>query len=572
VCSAVGLELLRRCNAQALGRRSDRFALAIWLGAATLSAVLLTVALFVPLSPAAAVSALAVATAGALRSEATRAAWRHSWRLGIARSACVAVLATAMAALVAQPVTWYDTGLYHYGVIQWLQRYGEVPGLALVHMRFGQISSWFALSAVLDAGGWERRMVAAAGGFVALLALAHALACGGRALASRGTTQDWFAFLLLPITALVVRTPVAASPSPDVPVLLLTGVVAWAVLLVAAQERATGGVPAAPAADARLVPVILAAGAVAMKLSAVPLLAVAPFFYWRGVRPTPARFVTATGVAVAFLLPLGIAGVITSGCPLYPSPVGCLDLPWGVGAAHAREYSAVIRQWAQWAGPTPAGATAWQWTGPWIAANRVVVALVFASALSVPLLLWKRAAIPGTAWVVAVTTVGLLFVAVTAPADRFLFAYALLLPALLGASYAHRLWHPAAWLAVRPPSPASLDSRLFAALAVASAIALAGLARTRAARGADPHAASTPTGRAEFPLLTPSRLRMPPVTVRFRAGAFDYVRPLAGGGEDRCWAAPQPCTPQLTHPNVSLRDPARGLRGGFRLTTLPPER
>ena len=40
---------------------------------------------------------------------------------------------------------------------------------------------------------------------------------------------------------------------------------------------------------------------------------------------------------------------------------------------------------------------------------------------------------------------------------------------------------------------------------------------------------------------------------------FTYLRPI----DNRCWAAPLPCTPGPAQESMQLRDPNRGLAGGF---------
>ena len=69
-----------------------------------------------------------------------------------ARALGVAVNATAAAALASDPVTLYDSLVYHVGIIRWLREHGVVPGIALIHIRLGHMSTWFTLAAAFDAG------------------------------------------------------------------------------------------------------------------------------------------------------------------------------------------------------------------------------------------------------------------------------------------------------------------------------------------------------------------------------------------------------------------------------------
>lgn len=44
-------------------------------------------------------------------------------------------------------ISWGDSGLYHIQSVKWIQEYGTVKGLALIHTRFGFVSLWFYLIA-----------------------------------------------------------------------------------------------------------------------------------------------------------------------------------------------------------------------------------------------------------------------------------------------------------------------------------------------------------------------------------------------------------------------------------------
>ena len=64
----------------------------------------------------------------------------------------VSLAAVGAAALASDPVTLYDSLVYHIGIIRWLHEHGTVPGIALIHNRLGHVSAWFALGAAFDTG------------------------------------------------------------------------------------------------------------------------------------------------------------------------------------------------------------------------------------------------------------------------------------------------------------------------------------------------------------------------------------------------------------------------------------
>src|SRR5690349_13277324 len=65
---------------------------------------------------------------------------------------CFWPIAAAMTYVASSPVRLYDTALYHQPAIEWMSAQGLVPGLALVHFRFGFTSSWLALTSLFNVG------------------------------------------------------------------------------------------------------------------------------------------------------------------------------------------------------------------------------------------------------------------------------------------------------------------------------------------------------------------------------------------------------------------------------------
>src|SRR4029453_17532911 len=125
--------------------------------------------------------------------------------------------------------------------------------------------------------------------------------------------EDWFMTIA---TLLIAPVPfglwLAFSPSPDLPALALTILVAWAMVAIAGKEATT----AAPwKSNVRLVPLLLAAGAVTVKLNALPLLAISLLFFIIAGGPLLKRALIGELATAALVAPQLISGVITSGCP-----------------------------------------------------------------------------------------------------------------------------------------------------------------------------------------------------------------------------------------------------------------
>jgi hypothetical protein len=541
----------------------------------------------------AAVSGLALLSSG-VRAEAARLkgllAGRPRLLLGFI------ALTLGVAAYASQPVTFFDTGLYHFQNIKWLSEHGAVRGLGLVHDRFAFTPAWFALGAPFAAGPFEPRAVAVANGFALLVVSLHALVCARRCAAGEGRGSDWLvllAFVVVLPPVLFWRMP--ASASPDMPVFFLAVAVAWAVCLV----EESGG----KAAGARLLPLLLAAGAVGVKLNALPLLVVACAYYvWGG--GLSARRVLAAGAAVALLLlPTLAHRFVVSGCPLYPSKFLCLDVPWSVGVKQAEHHTRVIREWARWDGRRPEWANGWNWVVPWLTKGFtlknspllllcVLVAgagafvrartrlrapgtlallagcaglLVFlqwrgpgllmvavGAAAAVAALTRRGGEFKGRAWVFAAGLAGTALTLYAGPALRFGLGYTAVLFAALLTPVAVRVAEEAGAGGVWRRR-ATLAALTAACGLVFFTLTLALEAGTRVGAGVE--------GRVR-------RLLVPPplpeaVLVPHESNGLKYSVPVE---LEQCWAAELPCAPRDLPGEVTLRDPAGGLAAGFQKT------
>src|SRR6202023_2447996 len=122
------------------------------------------------------------------------------------------------------------------------------------------------------------------------------------------------------------------SLSPDVPSWILTLLTGWLILLTGHSGKTS--MPGSD--DSAILPLIVACGAAAIKLSAGPALVIAALFYWLNSSAKWNIRLVATCVAGFLLIPKAATGAVSSGCPFFPNPVLCLDVPWGMGPAMAR--------------------------------------------------------------------------------------------------------------------------------------------------------------------------------------------------------------------------------------------
>lgn len=565
-------------------RAYDRFFLALWLGIAILAPLFLAASIFTALTPAVGGVVFAVAIGLSLSHRANVVVVKSCLQeIKPAGFAGTVLIALGAALCSTQIITHYDTGLYHLQAIKWLAEYGTVPGIALIHERLGFASAWFALAGPLDHGFLKGQVYSFLGGF-AFCTMIHALGVNlSRIAANKAEVEDVFlavAFLLSAPSILFWR--MAVSSSPDVPVIVLTIIIAWIYMIAARVAPSDGPV------NIHLLPLILALGAVTIKLSALPLALLAGLVFCWGGGPRLRRLAMAGCAGVVFLAPYMAVNTIASGYPLFPSALLYLDLPWTLDINLVRNLEAIVQEWARWGGPTPVWGTGGNWIQPWIMKNvlfsvGVIVSFGIFSAiwLRKSRLLGRVCEAPATALQFYVKTMivaiaGLAFSVFKAPDLRFGLGYVVIIPALIFAifinsrSKAGKLF-PSCTLMNMPT--VGLGAVLILSLHV-YCFQVPQYTRLEAV---------LPGGRVQAHEISYVNFIWPPPVLRHvkkgtgKGGgiiAYDsldyiydtidslsYYRPKQDEA-DQCWDAPLPCAPEKLA-NVRLRDPQVGLAAGF---------
>lgn len=596
---AAWLDWLRLNTLERLG---DRLILATWLGILTLSAALLAAVLLTPLTPLVGLVVLMLLLAIALKFSDAGDRLRQviaalSWRWAGVYGGIVG----AIALLFTRPVIFTDFGLYHYQVIQWMAKYGVVPGLGLLHMRFSySFPTWFTIAAAFNSGVLEARIGPIMGGFALSLIVLHGLICIRRIVEKRAVLADWFVIVatLLYIPPLFLSRYLPISASPDLPVAALTVLLVWSGILATSPDQKNR--------DFRI-PFVFAVCAVACKISALPLILIAGLLLLIWQKWDFRRLLALTSLGL-LLLP-GIAyGIKTVGLPLAPLPYLRLDLPWSVSIERAEIDRLIIQTWMRWAGfpesmpPNvfPAYSAerweeaiatwnqfnaSWDWVPFWFNREKMP-AFMLVSGLVCALLLCVRPLsrshpLKMRLFVLSIGLGGLLFQVSTAPGVRYGVGYFCLIPAFLVAiactrnsifaltgvplilAFANRWGNPlqllwtmgitaiaavVVYLLVLKWRPQQRRLVILALLLVSGILPLVPML----------------TPRLNPTLLLPplTRTPAPDALETVQQNNFSFSRPKDG----LCWAAPLPCSPATAQRGVMVRDGDRGWAGGFVLS------
>ncbi|WP_152532309.1 LIC_10190 family membrane protein [Leptolyngbya sp. Heron Island J] len=551
----IGTALIISLRADCFDRMGDRIIVSLWLGLVLLADSLLLLSLILPLSPivglafAIGISLLLICWAP-IRDEL-----QHLWRIkSLAVVVAIASWAVLVAAYMTTQVTWFDTGLYHFGLTRWLSEFGTVPGLALVLNNLGFTSSWFALTAPLSIESVASRVHAVTNGWVALLATCHGFLTLWYWVTGKARVTDKFMliFLVLVLPGLTVTpflSAIVTSSSPDVPIIFLTGVVAWSILTTTNSPSSRSEQSRTHLWGASLIPLLLAVGAVSIKLSALPLLPIALLFYGQQPFLDYRRLLFGGLLSLLLLSPLMIVSIVTSGCPLYPSSVLCVNVPWRVSAAVAHRAVEVIRFWDHNFGEVPPGANRFFWQlWEWLKFARfnaiMLLLLLLSMGFAIPTLRSARKQkIDSTSWLLCCSLIGMVFIMLRAPMIRFGLGYFMMTPAItisiLGTAYfAKSNWQFPRYFS-GPNVRGYLSKSFFVGLGLIAVLIL-------------------------FQPDIQARLFLPPAmpsTAVESKQSYDvqYVQPV--NDSVKCWDAPIPCTHNEL--NIRLRHPSRGLRAGF---------
>jgi len=474
----------------------------------------------------------------------------------------------------------YDTGLYHYPLTRWLSSYGTVRGLALIHFRFGFSSSWFALAAPFDCGALQGRIGGLLGGFAALLCLSHLALTVSRILRRRADHADWFlAGGYIFIILVCFSWAFEVSLSPDVPVWILTLLVGW-LMLVSSQAGADSSEKIGSRVNPAVV-LLVATCTLTLKPSAAPIVLLAGIFYWfnSSLRWIP-RLIYAAVIGL-IAVPILAANLTSSGCPLYPNSLFCMDVPWGVGKAAAQVIATDIGDWGRWRdAASPSGAAAGSWIGSWISQPDKLLLISFCGICLLGFVAargWREN--KAFLYVLGLALFGTAFLLMTAPNPRFGVGYFSLYPAVLLGGVGPKLGR-LGYRTKRESSSLRIANALPYALSVVAVLVAiqGGIREFRIERDIEASHLQMPVdSELSHRLLLPPAVATSPgdtvitknrrlnrvghlEVVTARTNGIDYNSPK---DRDQCWGAALPCVPTQPDGDVRLRVPSNGFRSGF---------
>ena len=368
---------------------------------------------------------------------------RYPWQAGLLG---ILVLSWCLRAM-AVPNN-YDSGLYHFQTIRWINEEPIVFGLGNLHWRLALNQSYFGFLALLNLAPLWNKGYAAGGVCLLVLTLATLIETG------LGQSARWrliFGAGLLVFLGFVAGS--IANPSPDNAVALLE-VAIFLLLFRSLQPCAIESPDARRCSMAALILCVAVSctkfSSAAFALSSIAALAV-NLLRAQAIRDV---FTTRVVVLAALLGAMHVGrGFILSGAPFFPATwLGAWQLEWAVPMGTAQMETALIQSWARLPGGdlSDAALQGGAWVGGWFARLGGGTLALFVMGLLLMLVNFvgsykSRSTQPDGALVLLYvpTLVALAFWFLTAPDVRFLGAV-LVLFFLLSSYLAAARLHPMA--------------------------------------------------------------------------------------------------------------------------------
>lgn len=277
----------------------------------------------------------------------------------------------------------YDSGLYHFETIRWLNEYPLVPGLGNLHWRFAFNQSHFNFLALLNFAPYWGKGYATGGLFLLLLSVATVLEFSQK----QSKTWRWIFGGALFIYFGYVASGVA-NPAPD-GVIGLVQVVVF-LLLFRILDDANQYLDEDVSQKQRdiVTLLLLCLTMTTIKLTgALFAIACIAIVLWLNrhlfIKSLRRWAILAVILLLLTFIHLG-RGYLLSGFPLFPAlTLGALDLPWSMPTELVKFEADLIKSWARMPGVlNPEWALAsWAWVPIWIKGMSFWTATLLGSAL-----------------------------------------------------------------------------------------------------------------------------------------------------------------------------------------------
>ena len=366
-----------------LDSSSDRFFTTTWIGWVAILIILQVVNIFLPLDWRASVFVyLSGVVFGGFRIvRSIRDSFRSAnftRRDGIRAVIffCIILLAARWAAFTGMDaVSNYDSGLYHFNIIRWMNTYAIIPGLGDLHSRLAYNQSFFLYAASLNFFPYFPYGHVIANSFLFLLAFAdlawHLYGLIQHQNREKLSNIYFFVPSLCGLTIIIYISAITnmSAPTPDTASSIIQVILyVWFIQII--DEIRHQKFPYEKTTSL----FILATCLITVKLSnlvfVTSMMLICLFYIVPRIRQAVTERASHVRVVIfltAIMLVWMVRGFYLSGYPVYPLAIGGLHVDWAVPVEKVKLEADSIYSWARQQGRSPSKVLAnWNWFRPWL--------------------------------------------------------------------------------------------------------------------------------------------------------------------------------------------------------------
>lgn len=329
----------------------------------------------------------------------------------------------------------YDTGLYHAQAIHWIEEYGVIKGLGLVHVRLAYNSAFFPLSAMYSMHwlGTSHQSLHGVNGFISVIICLYSVYGWRRAFIGRNSDNNGASSVcnlvrLAPLFYLLICLLELTSPESD---FITVYLIIWIMLRLFELYAEKPG-------DDNLTGLCLLSVAsfalVGYKLSAAVVASITIWPLVVLIRKKRIKSIVVCAVLAALtILPYIIRNVIICGWPVYPvAAFDMFNLPWKFDKDVLVRDAAEIGEWAKSLGSVIAdhesvsGWFVFWWDGQFLATRMFVSSLLMC--LPVMLISFFDRKCAFIKYLMVIMTASIVFYIFKAPVIRYCYGPVLVLP------------------------------------------------------------------------------------------------------------------------------------------------
>lgn len=284
------------------------------------------------------------------------------------------ILTVWIAVLSMSSAANYDSGLYHFNSIRWLNESPIVLGLGNLHGRLAFNQSFFSYVAYLNIFPLFEHGYNFANSFLLLTLLADCLYYLSKYVSQKIRTKESsitniVAIIFIPVLIYLAGYKSLSSPTPDI-ISSIFNILLFIYFIRFLEQRSSD----VASVSQIIFFFLISATAITVKLSnlfyVLSLCLILFYIARKSLFESPKQVVSILvkllAVPAFIIIVWCLRGFMLSGCPAYPSTIGCIKFHWSVPLQSVKSEADWIYSWARYPNMEPEVVlSSWDWLSPW---------------------------------------------------------------------------------------------------------------------------------------------------------------------------------------------------------------